>query len=61
VTTINPHPSTVAVGKTMPYTATVTDQNAAPITPTGKITWSDGGAGVALVLQHVHYQVLYVS
>jgi len=42
-----PSPATVTIGTTVTFKATVTDDGQSPTTPSGTVTWSDGGAGGA--------------
>ncbi len=45
-TVVTPNPSTVTLGNTITYTATVSDTSpGTPSTPTGSVSWNDGGAG----------------
>jgi YVTN family beta-propeller protein len=44
-TVITPNPSSVTIGNTITFTGTVTDTSPSQITPTGTISWNDGGAG----------------
>jgi len=45
-TAVSPNPSTVTIGNTITYTATVADISpGSASTPTGTASWSDGGAG----------------
>ena len=42
---VTPNPASVAPGNMITFTATVTDTSGSPSTPTGAVSWSDGGAG----------------
>ena len=44
-TTVLPNPSSVTIGNTITYTATVTDTSASPTTPGGPVSWADGAVG----------------
>jgi len=44
-TAVTPNPSSVVDGNTIKFNATVTDTSSSPTTATGKVSWSDGGAG----------------
>ncbi|MDA4112898.1 MAG: PQQ-binding-like beta-propeller repeat protein [Thaumarchaeota archaeon] len=44
-TSVTPNPSSVLAGSSIVFTATVTDTSGSPSTPTGTMTWSDGGVG----------------
>ena len=44
-TTVSPNPASVTVGGALTFTATVTDTGSSPSSPSGTISWSDGGAG----------------
>jgi trimeric autotransporter adhesin len=45
-TTVIPNPATTQVGKAITFKAKVVDTNpTAKVTPTGTVTWDDGGAG----------------
>ncbi len=44
-TAVTPNPSSVIIGNTITYTATVADTSVTPTTPTGTVSWSDGAAG----------------
>jgi hypothetical protein len=44
-TTVSPNPASVTAGDTITFTAKVTDTSSSPTTPSGTITWSDGGTG----------------
>ena len=44
-TAVSPDPSSVAIGDTITYAATVTDTSASPTTPSGSVSWADGNVG----------------
>ncbi|MBI3639483.1 MAG: Ig-like domain repeat protein [Thaumarchaeota archaeon] len=44
-TTVTPNPSTVNSGAQVTFTVTIIDSHMSPTTPTGTVTWSDGGSG----------------
>jgi len=44
-TAVTPNPASVTIGTSATFTATATDEGISPTTPTGTVTWSDGGAG----------------
>jgi Big-like domain-containing protein len=46
ITAVTPSPSSVTIGNTITFTATVTDTSGSPITPTGTVTWTDGSSGI---------------
>jgi hypothetical protein len=48
-TAVSPNPASVAAGSQMTFTATVTDMSASPSSPSGTVSWSDGGAGGTFV------------
>jgi len=44
-TAVTPNPASATIGTSATFTATVTDDGLTPTTPTGTVTWSDGGVG----------------
>jgi hypothetical protein len=44
-TAVTPNPASATIGTSATFTATVTDDALTPTTPTGTVSWSDGGAG----------------
>jgi hypothetical protein len=44
-TSVTPNPATTTVGSPVTFEATVRDTSSSPSSPTGDVTWSDGGAG----------------
>ncbi len=44
-TAVTPNPASATIGTSATFTATVADDGLTPTTPTGTVTWSDGGAG----------------
>jgi len=44
-TTVSPNPATASTGATVAFTASATDTGASPSTPSGSVSWGDGGAG----------------
>ena len=59
---ITPNSSSFVSGTAIPFTVTVTDASSAPTTPSGQVSWNDGGAGgsfqlnnMYLVCKHMYY------
>jgi hypothetical protein len=48
-TTVTPNPSTALTSSVNTFTAKVTDTSGSPTTPTGTVSWSDGGAGGSFI------------
>src|SRR5205814_9942547 len=42
---VSPNPSSVVAGNSITFSATVTDTSSSTLSPSGSVSWSDGGAG----------------